>query len=182
MLTVSVSIWTWVTFFVDRFNLATNPNKISTGRIGLHEVDLDILSESVASTKSDSAQLPPLDFNTGFEFAIQSLELRDHRISYHLGSVKESAKFSPEHIDLDTLQLNLSEVLISEDSLTFEVNSLKGKSSRSSVIRVSIGNCHRNDRHEGIGSAATNRLRQNWIWNCQLLMTAGTVCWIRLMK
>ena len=128
---------------IDIFRLSTIPNKIAAHLITANAVDLDILSQSASTAETDSVTLPSFDFNTGFEFVINAIELQNHQISYHSDATPASPKFSPKHIDLDSLRLNLSNVLLREDSLTINIDrilaSIRGLPSLDLQTKLSAG-------------------------------------------
>ncbi len=111
---------------------STNPNKIKADQITLqHSVvntlvthHPDTLTDSVTSESNDP--LSP-DFGTGIVFEIKDLSLQDDAFSFHRDHVTDTRKFDPFHISLKNIQIELSDILIREDTLAAGLQSISAQ-------------------------------------------------------
>jgi len=108
---------------INQFELVTQPETIDLELLSLAGLDLNLLSIKEPEP-SEGEGLPPLNFGTGFKINLKQVDLTDHNISYHFGSIEKKSKFDPQHLDLEDARLNLSDIILSEDSLHLALNDL----------------------------------------------------------
>ena len=146
---------------IDQLDLSTAPNKIFASSIGLDQLDLNVLT-AMRSTSTEPAGLPPLDFASGFEFEIGSIEFRDNHVSYHFQGPEITTKFDPDHLDLDSIQLDMADIIIREDSLSFELRKLSadlgalGNISLSSLVSAGLNESNISNVHLATGNSQVN--------------------------
>ena len=108
-------------FEIEDFGLSTLPGRIGLESITLEQLALNVLSTGTKTPSDTTFSLPPLDFGTGFEFAINLLELNDNSLSFHSGGIQKTKKFDPNHLELDSIQLQIADIIIREDSLSLDL-------------------------------------------------------------
>ena len=117
------------TFITEKVEFFTNPTKIAADKIILEHTIVNTLStqstntDDTSITSENTNPLSP-DFGTGIVFDIKALELRNNDVSFHRYKVMDTPKFDPDHITLKNIQISLSDILISEDTLTAGMQSL----------------------------------------------------------
>ena len=116
-------------FSTQKAEVFTNPTKIKADQVILERTLVNVLSTqpidtiSHSVTSENSETLSP-DFGTGIVFEIGDLELRNNDVSFHRYQVMDTPKFDPAHITLNNIQISLSDILMSEDTLTAGLQSL----------------------------------------------------------
>ena len=121
--------------------ISTNPMKISAGKIYLensfvnvlYKSNPDTVNQSVAPKRSDF--ITP-DFGTGMTFDVKGVEMKDNGFSFHRDQVLTTPKFNPSHIELENINLNLSNIIIHKDTLSVVV-----KESFNSIPWIYINRC-----------------------------------------
>jgi hypothetical protein len=112
-------------FDARNFYLGINPNTIELSEIILEHTDFSLVySQQPNNDKSES--LPPLDLNSGFNISIGSIDLKNNKLEFHLKNKLKASSFDPDHIVLDSLDLQLSALIISPEQLSFQLNLLSG--------------------------------------------------------
>ena len=117
------------TFITEKFEFSANPAKITADEVILENTIVNTLSTQPSGTDNTSVtseKTNPLspDFGTGIAFDIKALELRNNDFSFHRHKVMETPKFDPAHITLNNIQISLSDILISDDTLSAGLQSL----------------------------------------------------------
>jgi translocation and assembly module TamB len=119
------------TFTLQDAELVTAPFKIKADQLVLEHSVVEVLltqqearNTTASSTHEDFLQP---DFGTGIKFEVRELTLRDDEVSYHNGQVRVPEKFDPAHIDLKNINLDVSDILIREDSLAARVKKLSAQ-------------------------------------------------------
>lgn len=111
-------------------SFATEPLAINAEHVGLHHTQVEIVRithgflESTA--KSDGQWLLQPDFGSGVTLDIQALEMKDNSFSFHTDSVTVPAQFDPGHISLTNIELDLTDIVMGEDSLAAVLRSCSG--------------------------------------------------------
>ncbi len=100
--------------------LSTISNIIRLKKIYLEHARLSTLL-SKNSTESESLNLFPLDFGSGFNFEVDVIEFKDNDVAFHVGEMTEVQHFDPNHLVLGKIQLYLKDLLVSNDTLSFDV-------------------------------------------------------------
>ena len=117
------------TFITEKVEFSTNPTKIAADEVILEHTIVNTLStqpmdtDDTSVTSENTNALSP-DFGTGIVFEIKALELRNNDVSFHRHKVMETPKFDPAHITLNNIQISLSDILISDDTLSAGLQSL----------------------------------------------------------
>jgi len=104
----------------DDFALSISPNKIRSTKIYLEQTKVTTIS-SQKPQKAESPKLFPLDFGSGFDFEVGTIELKDNYVAFHVGEILETQRFDPNHLVLSDVQLQLNDLFVREDSLSVEV-------------------------------------------------------------
>ena len=118
-----------------QFYFSTLPDIIRLNRMESKGMVLDLLSTK-ESEPTDTTLLPDLDFGAGFNIGINEIDLKDNKLSYHFAKKMPQSKFSPQHLDLDSTWIHITDILLSEDSLNFTLNNLSTKLSEFRVSRA----------------------------------------------
>ncbi len=104
--------------------------QMDTLRINQHH--LVVLSESINETVLDAVQdeksrSMSLDLEIGIGVTIAALSMSDNTYSFHSDSVMTTQKFDPKHIDADKVFLNVSDFLLHQDTLNFNLSSFRAE-------------------------------------------------------
>ena len=122
-----------LTFDVDIFSihdteLSVHPGRLSAGKIILKNSIVKILSHGQRNPRDKypctSIDPPSLDLGTGMVFDITSVIFENNKISYHKNFETLTDRFDPSHVDLEEINMNLSRILIHEDTIAGNLQSL----------------------------------------------------------
>lgn len=119
-------------FMSQEAEFSMDPDMIRVDAIYLQHTAVNVLSAQQTDTVSNSADsinnkyfIP--DFGTGFIFDIKSIVLEDNDFSFHTNQVANTPKFDPGHLALKNININVSDILIREDTLAAVLQSLSVK-------------------------------------------------------
>lgn len=146
---------------VDQIGVSTLPGEIKTNRILLDHIALTVLSESKSET-TEPTSLPPLDFGSGFDIEIGEIEFIDNSVSYHFRAPEKTLKFDPDHLDLDSIKIYLTDIIIREDSLSLDLKQFStslgalDNVSLSSEIDVGLNNARISELQLSTGGSRLN--------------------------
>ena len=125
---------TTVSTHVGRFDgenieISISPNKISASEVYLENSVTSVLytvrRDTVAAiTTAEQGSLFTTDFGSRFDFDIGNIEFKDNSLSLHRDSVISTPKFDPNHIELQSISLNLQEIKTDSVSLAATLHSL----------------------------------------------------------
>ncbi len=116
--------------YVEGAYLNINPNRLKIGRLSLENTHSSVITTGIdpqgskVSATKGTYQLPGLDFNSGFDFDIRSLEIKDNSFSFHVNESLEKQRFDPDHIDASGIQIELADVVIKNDSLSANIRQI----------------------------------------------------------
>lgn len=111
---------------LDSVVISVNPNNIAVKQIYLGNTDVNLRMPE-RDTKVDSkitatvSQIPFLDFGSGFDFDIKKLELENNRLSFHVGQVNATEKFDPNHLDMEKINIQVSNLKLMRDTLGADI-------------------------------------------------------------
>lgn len=113
----------------------TNPNKIKADRFLLNQAIVNIFqsgsqessSHIPVSQKNDVFRLLSLNADLGIDFDIQNLIAEKSGFSLHHNLIATTPKFDPDHLQIQNINFNLSEIVVNEDSLSADLLSLSGQ-------------------------------------------------------
>lgn len=112
---------------IEGADLNINPNRLIVERLSLENTHLSLMTsrnsirEPKISDIGESNKLPFLDLNSGFDFDIGKLEIKDNSFSFHVDKTFEKLQFDPDHIEASNINIELANVLVREDSLSAEI-------------------------------------------------------------
>jgi hypothetical protein len=110
---------------------STLPDKIIANKLFLEQTSVNVLStyQGDTTTRSvnptDTFVINP-DFGTGIAFDIHDLEMRGNNFDFHRNDVQQAPKFNTNHLSIKNIHLNLSDILIRNDTLAGTLKSLSG--------------------------------------------------------
>ncbi|HEY5917834.1 MAG TPA: hypothetical protein VIU13_10555, partial [Chryseolinea sp.] len=112
--------------------VSINPNKISASKIRLDNsitsVSYKIQVDTTATTNSPGkGSLFVTDFGSGFDFDIGNVELKDNDVFIHRDSTIRTPMFDPNHLDLENITLNISNINTDSVSLAAALHSLSAQ-------------------------------------------------------
>jgi hypothetical protein len=113
----------------ENIEISINPNKISANTIYLENTVTQVvykarLDTMETGTTSEERSLFATDFGSGFDYDIGDIEFKDNHLSLHRDSVSNTPKFDPDHINLENISLNLSEIKTDSISLAAALHSI----------------------------------------------------------
>ena len=116
-------------FITEKVEFSTSPTKIAAEEVILDHTIVNTLSTQLvytddSSVASENTKALSPDFGTGIVFEIKALELSNNEVSFHRHKVMETQKFDPAHVTLKDIQLSLSDISISDDTLSAGLQSL----------------------------------------------------------
>ncbi len=119
------------TFTGQEAEISTNPITIKADQAIIERSVVNALSVQhpdtlITLTTKNNNLLSP-DFGTGIIFEIRDLQLKDDEFSFHKDQVTTTRKFDPSHIALKNIQLSLSDILMREDTLAADLQSLSAQ-------------------------------------------------------
>lgn len=115
-------------FIVQEAEVSTNPISIKAIQIVLDHTVVNTFStyhmDSIPSsnTSKKETSLSP-DLGTGIIFEIKELALLNNEFSFHQNDVMNTPKFDPAHLAMKNIQLRMTDILMSEDSLSLGLQS-----------------------------------------------------------
>jgi hypothetical protein len=116
---------------IEAAQYSTYPNVITAGKVLLQQSALNILnsySEFVdESVNADTLIGNNADGSTDITVSIADLEITESDFSYHKNKVTTTSKFDPEHLEVNDIQLRLTESLYSDDTLALSLQELSAR-------------------------------------------------------
>ena len=116
------------TFAIQNTELSIHPDRLNVQKIFLKNSFLKILAvgqeKSPDNHPSTTIYLPSLELGTGMVFDITSVIFEDNKISYHKNFETRTDQFNPSHVDLEEINMNLSRILIHEDTISGDLQYL----------------------------------------------------------
>ncbi len=115
-------------FTSQQAEFSTNPTTLKADQIIIQQTFVKMLSLQQPEVEKDShpstnTTLLSPDFGTGIIFEIKDLVLKEDHFYFHKDQVKETSKFDPAHLTLNSIELSLSDILIDKDSLAATLQS-----------------------------------------------------------
>ncbi len=111
---------------------ATQPTTVSAETVFLRQTSVNMLTthqpDAIAGIDTINQQqvfIP--DFGTGIVLDIRNLDLEINDLSLHRGHIATTQKFDPDHITLNSVNVSLSDIIMRDDLLTVNMNSLTAK-------------------------------------------------------
>jgi translocation and assembly module TamB len=113
----------------------TSPNKIRANSIYLNKALVNVFqSENPEnnpsipdSTKASVFNLFSIDSDLGIDFEVTNLNVENSNFSLHNNRITTTPKFDPTHIQLQDIQINLTDILVNEDTLNGDLLSLSAQ-------------------------------------------------------
>jgi translocation and assembly module TamB len=123
---------------VGKFNgedieVSINPNKISAGNVQLENsatrVSYRVSTDSSTTTiTTEAGTLFDTDFGSGFDFDVRSIQLTKNDLFIHRDSVITTPRFDPNHLELQNINLSISNIIVDSISLAAALHSLSAQS------------------------------------------------------
>ena len=100
----------------------TKPGKFKADQLLLENTTVKIINEEKSQTDSLSSDrirsiLISPDFGLGVEFEVENLLIRNGGFAFHTGGIKTTPKFDASHIDISSIHLASTGILIRKDTL-----------------------------------------------------------------
>jgi len=117
----------------ENITFSTLPNLLSTDEICLDNAAVHILSASIPDTSQALPSLTEIkkaftpDFGTGLGLTFKEIEFNNVDVSYQVDSVYDAPKFDPSHLAIHNIKIDLSDILMREDTLAGTLKTLSAE-------------------------------------------------------
>lgn len=91
--------------------------ELENSNVELMMLTEDTLDSSKHVQDQQSRILPSFDFGSGLTFDVEAVKLRNNTFEVHTNEVLNPSKFDPAHIVFQEINLDLSNILLSQDSI-----------------------------------------------------------------
>lgn len=115
---------------ITEINVKSEPMTVRLDDFVVSQHQLDILIESGGTTDTIHAPGQRIDFqfpSPGLKFFANHIGLKEHAISFHRDSVTQPEHFDPDHITLDSIFLDLSDVRLDNNAISCTMSGLSGQ-------------------------------------------------------